>query len=38
MKVYDSIIRELEDATEDEESLIRDMIEENIINLQEATL
>lgn len=37
IKVYDSIIRELEEVSEDEETLIRDMIEENIINVQEAT-
>ena len=32
IKVYDAIMRELEEVSEDEESLIRDMIEENIIN------
>lgn len=32
MKVYDAIMRELEEVSEDEESLIKDMIETNIIN------
>lgn len=32
IKVYDAIMRELEEVSEDKKSLIRDMIEENIIN------